>query len=324
MSNTLLDVRDLSINFHTEQGEQTAVKNLSLLVEKGKTLALVGESGCGKSVTSLAIMQLLPGIANITHGSVNFQNKNILKLGKEQMRALRGKDIAMIFQEPMTALNPVFTVGQQITETILIHKKISASKAKQQSIRMLTKVKIPDPEKRYDEYPHQLSGGMKQRILIAMALCCDPKLLIADEPTTALDVTIQAQILSLIKDLQLDSHMAMIFITHDLGVVAQIADDVAVMYAGRVIEQGSVYDIFDNPAHPYTKGLLQSIPKIDENISGPLPTIKGNVPNLFNRSSGCLFNNRCQYKKEICTTEHPPQSSVTDHHKVWCYRFKEI
>ena len=322
--NVILDVNRLTIEFLLEEGTFKAVEQVSFQVQKGRTLAIVGESGCGKSVSSLAIMGLLPQLANVSNGEINFSGKNILTYTKDQLRRLRGDSIGMIFQEPMTALNPVYTVGQQISEAVRIHKNVSYKEAKKISISILEKVRIPDPHLRYDEYPFQLSGGMKQRVLIGMTLVCDPQVLIADEPTTALDVTIQAQILELIRDLQLSYNMGIIFITHDLGVVAEVADDVIVMYSGKVIESASVYDIFSQPSHPYTRGLLNSIPKINDNRIEKLSTISGNVPSLLNRPSGCQFHPRCPFVVDKCRNVIPEIETVSGSHKVRCHRFREI
>lgn len=321
---TLLDVSNLSVAFQTQQGTFQAVNNINLKVSEAKTLALVGESGCGKSVTSLAIMNLLPDLAKITNGSVLLGDQNLLAYSQAQMRKVRGNEIGMIFQEPLTALNPVYTVGQQIQETILIHQSISRKEAKKQALELLEKVKIPDPLKRYDEYPFQLSGGMKQRVLIAIALSCKPKVLIADEPTTALDVTIQAQILELMKELQQEFKMGMIFITHDLGVVAEMADDVVIMYAGQVVERGTVFEIFDKPKHPYTRGLLSSMPTLESQRGKPLSVIPGAVPSLFKRSKACLFNNRCQYRKELCNLKRPSLDFDSGQRHVACHYYKDL
>lgn len=320
----VLKVQGLSLSFETEKGVFEALKGIDFSVYEGKTLALVGESGCGKSVTSLATMGLLPDIARITNGSIYFREENLLNQSPQQMCKVRGNDIAMIFQEPLTALNPVFTIGEQITESLFIHRKISKSEAKEVALSMLRKVRIPEPEKRFDEYPFQLSGGMKQRALIAMALVCEPKILIADEPTTALDVTIQAGILELIRDLQKEMNMGVIFITHDLGVVAEVADDVVIMYAGEVIEKGRVYEIFSSPKHPYTRGLLQSMPTLQTSRGEKLKTIKGSVPNIFSRTDTCNFNNRCSYVKDLCRQKKPSLQEDTSGSRVACHFYREL
>lgn len=317
-------MEDLSVVFHTEKGTLLAVDQISFNVERGKTLAIVGESGCGKSVTSLAILRLLPQVGEISQGELLFSGKSLLQVTKENMRSIRGKKIAMVFQEPMTALNPVYTVGQQVTEAITIHNIASSSEAKKLAIEMLVKVKIPDPVQRFDEYPFQLSGGMKQRVLIAIALACNPSLLICDEPTTALDVTVQAQILELMKELQESMNMGMIFITHDLGVVAEVADEVAVMYAGRIVEKAPVFTVYDDPRHPYTKGLLSSIPQLTDPFGKKLKSIKGQVPSFFERPKGCNFNTRCPFVIEKCFNVEPQTEQISSDHEVQCHRFKEL
>lgn len=304
MTEPLLSVRHLTTAFHTEAGRLRAVDDVSFEVPKGGTLAVVGESGCGKSVTALSIMRLLPmPPGEIENGEVRFADRDLLKLPEPEMRKVRGARISMIFQEPMTSLNPVYTVGSQIVEAIRIHKPMSRRAARERAIQMLELVGIPSPSERVDAYPHQLSGGMRQRVMIAMALSCDPALLIADEPTTALDVTIQAQILDLLRRLQSDLSMSILFITHDLGIVAEFAQRVVVMYAGRVVESGGVEQIFSDPRHPYTRGLLASVPPMDasRNAGRPrrLPTIEGVVPDLTRLPPGCRFADRCAlYKKK--------------------------
>ena len=328
MSHDLIRVEDLGIHFQTERGSLKAVDGISFGVRAGETLAIVGESGCGKSVTSLAIMGLLPELGDVSQGSIVFQSQDLTKVSKEQMRQYRGNQIAMIFQEPMTALNPVYTVGQQIMEVYRIHRRWPKSRSYQEAVSMLEKVRIPDPHRRMDEYPFQMSGGMRQRVLIAMALACRPKLLIADEPTTALDVTIQSQILRLIKELQSELGTAVIFITHDLGVVAEIADRVAVMYAGRIIESGTVYEIFDRPSHPYTRGLLAAIPRLDGDRHSRLSTIEGSVPSLHSLPSGCRFRNRCSFAIDQCSSAVPAldamDSKMPHDHRVACHRWQEV
>jgi peptide/nickel transport system ATP-binding protein len=305
----LLEVKNLKTGFKTDDGSFLAVDDISFTLERGKTLGIVGESGCGKSVTSLSIMRLIPTPpGKIEGGEILFldektgKQKDLLKLGEDEMRKIRGNDIAMIFQEPMTSLNPVFTCGNQIAEAIALHQHgLSTAQVWQKTVDMLRLVGIPEPEKRAHEYPHQLSGGMRQRVMIAMALSCNPTLLIADEPTTALDVTIQAQILELVRKLQREFNASMILITHDLGVVAETCDDVAVMYAGKIVEYGSVEDIFYRPKHQYTKGLLNSIPHFETGHKKErLETIKGLVPSMFNLPKGCRFSERCAAVQDDC------------------------
>jgi oligopeptide/dipeptide ABC transporter ATP-binding protein len=308
INETILEVKNLRTSFRVEDNRFFAVDDISFSLSKGKTLGIVGESGCGKSVTSLSIMRLIaspPG--NIDSGEIIFKGEDLLKLSEDRMRQIRGNEIGMIFQEPMTSLNPVFTCGYQIAESITLHQKtLTNSQIKEKAIEMLKIVGIPAPEKRYDEYPHQLSGGMRQRVMIAMALSCSPSLLIADEPTTALDVTIQAQILDLMRKLQKELKSSMILITHDLGVVAEMCDEVAVMYAGKIIEIGSVEDIFYRPQHHYTRGLLDSIPHFETGQRlNKLNTIPGMVPSLNNLPKGCRFQDRCKKKSDKCIIEEP-------------------
>lgn len=317
----LLEVKNLRTGFKTDDGYFTAVDDVSFNLEKGKTLGIVGESGCGKSVTSLSIMRLIPNPpGKIESGEILFEGKDLLRLSEEQMRKIRGNDIAMIFQEPMTSLNPVFTIGNQIGEAIALHQKnLTKHDVRQKTIEMLKLVGIPEAEKRVDEYPHQLSGGMRQRVMIAMALSCNPKLLIADEPTTALDVTIQAQVLELIRKLQREFSASMILITHDLGVVAETCDDVAIMYAGRVVEYGTVEDIFYRPKHRYTKGLLDSIPHFETGKRlERLQTIKGMVPSLLNLPKGCRFADRCPAVGDDCRAADPALMSFQGKHVAAC------
>ncbi|MCX7382782.1 MAG: ABC transporter ATP-binding protein [Alphaproteobacteria bacterium] len=316
----LLTVEGLRTTFRTANGEIAAVDGVSLGVAKGKTLGIVGESGCGKSMLSLSIMRLVPQPGKIAAGRVMFEGKDLLTLPPAAMRDIRGNRIAMIFQEPMTSLNPVFTVGDQITEAMRAHDRTASSAAlRAKAIASLTRVRIPSPERRFDEYPHQMSGGMRQRVMIAMALACEPDLLIADEPTTALDVTVQAQILDLLRDLQAQSGMAIILITHDLGVVAEMADEVAVMYAGKVVERASGTDIFDDPQHPYTLGLLGSIPKIEESRDRLL-AIEGAVPAPFALPSGCRFHPRCVFVTDACGREVPDLRDLGGGHLASCLR----
>ena len=327
MSGTpLLEVKHLMTAFETEAGVVHAVDDVSFDVYPGQTLGIVGESGCGKSVTSLSIMRLLPQPSGyVASGEILLQGNDLLQLSAEEMRDVRGNQISMIFQEPMTALNPVHRIGNQIGESFTLHQPdLSSADILRESVALLRKVGIPDPEQRLSEYPHQLSGGMRQRVMIAIALACKPDILIADEPTTALDVTIQAQILDLIQALQEESGMAVVFITHDLGVIAEICDQVMVMYAGKVAEKASVYDLFQDPKHPYTQGLLTAIPRLETPPKQKLPTIEGSVPDLMSLPSGCRFHNRCAYGEPQCQDAAPPLEWVTDSHAVSCYRWKDI
>ncbi len=312
MSTPLLEVKNLKTQFRVDEGTFNAVDNVSFTLEEGRSLAIVGESGCGKSVTSLSIMGLVQNPGKIIAGDILFRGKNLLKFSDEELREVRGNDIAMIFQEPMTSLNPVFTIGDQIDEAIIQHNpKLSKSDVKARTIQILKTVGIPAPEKRYDEFPHQLSGGMRQRVMIAIAISCNPQLLIADEPTTALDVTIQAQILDLIRKLQKEYNAGLILITHDLGVVAEMCQDVVVMYAGRIIEYGTIEDIFYRPKHPYTRGLLDSIPHFETGSKmKELKTIKGLVPSLMNLPEGCRFRDRCPRATEVCAQTYPEFTTV--------------
>ena len=319
-SQVLLDVRNLVTWFRTQTGTVRAVDRVSLRVEPGRTLAVVGESGCGKSVTALSIMRLIPtDNGSIDAGEVRFAGTDLLALPESEMRHIRGNEISMIFQEPMTALNPVFTVGQQIGEIYKAHRGYGRAKAREASIAMLREVKIPNPEQRVDEYPFQMSGGMLQRVMIAMALACEPRVLIADEPTTALDVTIQAQILHLMQELQREHDTAIVLITHDLGVVAEVADEVLIMYAGRVVEHADVYSLFESPRHPYTRGLLASIPKQDDHKSEALNTIEGAVPGLASLPAGCRFHPRCPLADDLCRSRGPELLRCGDGHEVACH-----
>lgn len=321
MSDLLLEVKNLRTKYRTEDGVIYPVDNVSFNVKKGQTLGIVGESGCGKSQTALSIMRLIqkPGI--IESGEVLFKNESLLKKSASQMRAILGNQMAMIFQEPMTSLNPVFTIGDQVGESISQHnKKLSAKEIQKRAIDMLNLVGIPAADKRYHEYPHQLSGGMRQRVMIAMAMSCNPQLLIADEPTTALDVTIQAQILDLMRKVQKEFNAGMILITHDLGVVAEMCQEVLVMYAGRVIEYGTVEDIFYRPRHPYTIGLLKSIPHFETGARlKTLQTIPGLVPNLYKLPPGCRFQERCKFVTDICRQQEPQLENLRGLHRVACY-----
>lgn len=316
----LLQVKDLVTSFDTDAGELTAVNGVSFGVAAGQTLAIVGESGCGKSVTSLSIMGLLAKPAGtIRSGSIQFEGQELVGASQAELQNLRGNRMAMIFQEPMTSLNPAFTVGEQIIEGLMRHLPLSRAQASERALEMLQKVRIPAPEKRMNDYPHQLSGGMRQRVMIAMALSCNPKLLIADEPTTALDVTIQAQILELMRALQEETQTAIILITHDLGVVAEVADQVVVMYAGQVVEQAPVQGLFDKPQHPYTVGLLGSIPQLDE-VQERLASIEGQVPNPLNRPAGCAFAQRCPFAQDNCKVQTPTLTEILPGHWSACLR----
>jgi oligopeptide/dipeptide ABC transporter ATP-binding protein len=318
----ILEVRNLSTHFFTRAGTIKAADDVSFDIQPGTTLALVGESGSGKSVTSLSIMRLVQPPGKITAGEIVFNGRDLLKLSDEEMRRLRGREIAMIFQDPMTSLNPVYTVGDQIAEAIELHEHVSRKQAWASAVEMMTRVKIPDAERRARDYPHQLSGGMRQRVMIAMALSCKPKLLIADEPTTALDVTIQAEILELLKTLRVDFQLSMLLITHDLGVVAETADRVAVMYAGRIVEEAPVREIFSNPRHPYTEGLLRSVPRLTEEgiRRRRLETIEGTVPNLLRLPEGCKFAPRCAYVIDECITADIPLLPVDHERRARCIR----
>lgn len=316
----LLEVHDLSIKFNTDDGIIRAVDGLSFTVEEGTTVCIVGESGCGKSVTAKSIMRLLPiPPGEITSGRIVLHDKDLLKLSEKEIRTIRGNDIAMIFQDPMSSLNPVFTCGYQIQESLLTHRAIPKKEAKKIALDLMEQVGIPDTEKRFAEYPHQFSGGMRQRIMIAMALSCSPCILIADEPTTALDVSIQAQILQLLSTLKHSKNMAMIFITHDLGIVAEIADTIIVLYAGKVAERGTSVDIFENALHPYTKGLLNSVPKVHMNQE-KLHVIPGTLPDPTSYEQGCRFYERCDRHTDECKIQ-PIEFNITESHKVACYHY---
>lgn len=322
MSNAILEVKNLKTQFKTDDGAFFAVDDISFELEKGKTLGIVGESGCGKSVTSLSIMRLIatpPG--KIAGGEIWFNGKDLLKISEKEMRSVRGNQISMIFQEPMTSLNPVFTIGNQISEAVSLHNKnLTRDQVREKAIEMLELVGIPEARKRVDDYPHQLSGGMRQRVMIAMALSCSPQVLIADEPTTALDVTIQAQILDLVRKLQKELGSSMILITHDLGVVAETCDYVAVMYAGKIVEYGTAQEIFGSPQHHYTKGLLNSVPHFETGKRRErLTTIPGIVPNLLHLKAGCRFADRCPKAQGPCFETHPELKENSNGHKVACY-----
>ncbi|MDR7244957.1 MULTISPECIES: ABC transporter ATP-binding protein [Priestia] len=315
----MIQIKNLHVQFSTYGGQVQAVRGVSFDLHKGETLAIVGESGCGKSVTSQSIMRLIPTPpGRITSGSILFKGQDLTKLSEKKMRDIRGADISMIFQDPMTALNPTLRVGEQISENIMQHENISKEKAKEKAFEMLELVGIPNPKERLKQYPHEFSGGMRQRIVIAMALVCNPEVLIADEPTTALDVTIQAQILELFKNIQQKTDVSIVLITHDLGVVAQVADRVAVMYAGKIVEIGTRRDIFYTPQHPYTKGLLRSVPRLDLYESELVP-IAGSPPDLFAPPSGCSFAPRCPYVMEVCDRMYPVSTKLKESHQVHCW-----
>ncbi|QXB53108.1 ABC transporter ATP-binding protein [Aeromonas sp. FDAARGOS 1415] len=322
----ILEVRDLEVEFAVDDGKIKVLDGVSFQVAPGQTLGIVGESGCGKSVTSLAIMGLLPKPhGQVVAGSIRFQGEELLSLPPDQMYRVRGNRISMIFQEPMTALNPVQTVGDQLMEVFSLHRPdYSKAQRREAAIAMLQKVGIPEPAQRFAAYPHNLSGGMRQRVMIAMALACEPDLLICDEPTTALDVTIQAQILDLMKALQAQTGMAIIFITHDLGVVAELCDEVVVMYAGRAVERADIFELFDHPRHPYTHGLMASIPRLEDVPKSLLKTIKGQVPALHEMPAGCRFSNRCPHATALCVETIPVTESLTERHAVACHHWKEL
>ena len=320
MSEQLVEVKDLKVTYYQNGVETPVVRNVSFEIKKNETLGLVGESGSGKSVTSKAIMRLIaepPG--KIANGEILFEGKNLLKMKEKQMQKVRGKDIAMIFQEPMTSLNPLYTCGSQIAEAILLHNKCSKQEAWERAVEILKMVGVPSPEKRAQSYPHELSGGMRQRVMIAIALSCNPRLLIADEPTTALDVTIQAQIIDLLSDIRKELNTAIILITHDLGVVANLADRVAVMYAGKVVETGTAKDIFYRPSHPYTEALLSSLPKHDTDKGDVLVSIPGTPPDLIQPPKGCAFASRCTKCMKICKEKQPPVFKVDEGHESSCW-----
>lgn len=321
MADKLIDVKNLQVSFHTYAGEVKAVRGLDFHVNRGETLAFVGESGCGKSVTAKALMRLLPEESSeIKKDSIiTFEGEDVMSMKGKRLTELRGGDIAMIFQDPMTSLNPTLTIGMQVTEALKIHRGLKGDDAKREAVRLLELVQIPEAEKRLKSYPHELSGGMRQRVMIAMALSCSPKLLIADEPTTALDVTIQAQILDLIRDLKEQMHTAVILVTHDLGVVANFADRIQVMYAGDIIEEGTTDEIFYNARHPYTWALLNSIPKVHDTKNDDLRALGGTPPDLLLPLPGCPFAPRCSRAMEICKKMAPPASVHSDTHRSWCW-----
>ncbi len=318
---SLLEVKNLKTAFFTFEGVVRAVDGVSYEVEEGETLGLVGESGCGKSVSALSLMRLIPDPpGKITDGEVLFEGEDILKIDMDDMRRIRGAKMSMVFQEPMTSLNPVLTLEKQLSETLQLHKGMSREESRQESVNLLGRVGIPDPERRVRQYPHQFSGGMRQRVMIAMALSCNPKLIIADEPTTALDVTIQAQILELMKSLTTEFGVALIVITHNLGVVARYADRMNIMYAGKIVERGSAREIYSNPRHPYTVGLLNSVPRLDLPRRAKLDPIEGQPPDLVNVPPGCSFRDRCRWAIDKCATDEPPLVEWTDGHLTACWR----
>ncbi len=323
MNDIVLEVRNLKTHFHTDEGVVPAVDGVDFTLKKGKTLCVVGESGCGKSVTAYTVMRLIPmPPGKVESGEILYKGKNLVKLTENEMRNIRGNEIAMIFQEPMTSLNPVYTIGNQIVEAIVLHQNVKQKEARQRAINMLTKVGIPDAEMRIDEYPHQMSGGMKQRVMIAMALSCNPEVLIADEPTTALDVTIQAQILDLLQHLQSTEGMSILLITHDLAVVAEVADEVLVMYASKVVEKAGVIEVFQNPKHPYTQGLIEAIPQLGNRVDR-LNEIPGHVPKPQNYPKGCHFADRCPHVMDICRQKDPGITEVFTDHYVSCFLYEE-
>ncbi len=325
MEAPLLEVSGLMVGFESGGRIARAVDGVSFRVERGRTLGIVGESGCGKSVTAFSIMRLLPQPhGRILGGQIRFEGQDLVQASEAELHRVRGGRIGMVFQEPLSALNPVQTVGQQVVETLLLHREMTKEAAWREAVALLDKVGIPSPEVRIKEYPHQLSGGMRQRVVIAIALSCNPSLLIADEPTTALDVTIQAQILDLILSLQRDLGMAIMLITHDLGVIAQVCDEAVVMYAGQVAERGPVEDLFHRPAHPYTRGLLASIPRLTTPRKSRLPTIEGSVPGLNDMPPGCRYQNRCPYAQPRCAAAPPPLETVGPGHEVACIRWREL
>ena len=324
MTETILDINELHTHFFTDDGEIPAVDGVSLHVNKGEIVGIVGESGCGKSVTSLSIMQLVPDPpGKIVSGNINFKGENLVKVSNKRMKKIRGKEIAMIFQEPMTSLNPLFTIGNQLRESIRIHEKISKRDAHLKSINLLKLVGLPRAEEVINEYPHQLSGGMRQRVMIAMAMACEPELLIADEPTTALDVTIQAQILDLMRKLNADKNTAILLITHDLGVVAEMCDRVIVMYAGQVVEEGTVREVLKDPKHPYTKGLIRSLPRLDEK-NQKLYSIRGTVPRPKMGRTGCRFAPRCEFAFDRCAKENPDLYTLENNRLSRCFLHDEL
>jgi oligopeptide/dipeptide ABC transporter ATP-binding protein len=320
-SHPILQVKNLKTYFYTGQGTVKAVDDVSFHVGRGEVLGVVGESGCGKSMTSLSVLRLVPPPGKIVSGDIVFDGQSLAGLNSEAMRKIRGKEISMIFQEPMTSLNPVFSAGEQVAEMLRLHLNMNRKEARERTYELFRLVGIPSEEKRYDDYPHQLSGGMRQRVMIAMAISCNPKLIFADEPTTALDVTIQAQILNLLHDLKEKFNMAMVLISHDLGIIAESADEVAVMYAGKIVEYSGTKGLFANPLHPYTRGLLESLPRFDENGGKPkrLKAIPGVVPRLFDLPPGCPFEPRCPFVMPVCKTSPPPLEEKEPGHWASCW-----
>lgn len=325
MNDFLLEIEDLKVMFETERGTVTAVDGVSYGVKSGEIVGIVGESGCGKSVMCQSILRLLEHTDPVDYsGKILFGSRNILELSYSELRSIRGNDISVIFQDPLTSLNPVYTIGNQLEEVLILHKKLSKAEAKKRAVALLQMTGISAAERCVSQYPHELSGGMQQRVMIAMALACEPKLLIADEPTTALDVTIQAQILDLIVELNKRIGMTVLFITHDLGVVSEICDSVKVMYLGQIVEETQTDTLFHNPLHPYTRGLIESIPKLDGERATELHTIKGSVPSLHHVPKGCRFVTRCEYADEKCHKKEPPMHNENENHRVKCWHYKEI
>lgn len=318
---SLLKINEIKTHFFTRRGIVPAIDGVTIEIPTGKIIGIVGESGCGKSVTSLSVMGLVQRPGKVVEGTIEFEGKNLLELSKNQMRKIRGNDISMIFQEPMTSLNPVYTVGRQVSEALTIHKNISKAQAKEKVIEIFKSVGIPEAEKRYNAYPHQLSGGLRQRVMIGMAMICSPKLMIADEPTTALDVTIEAQILHLMRELRTKNNTSIMMITHNLGVVAELCDYVYVMYAGKVMEQADINELFEKAYHPYTDGLMRSIPKINSRNTR-LYSIKGVVPNLLKLPKGCRFSPRCEKATEKCFKQEPELYKINKNHSVRCFLYE--
>ncbi len=323
MTDNLLEVKDLETYFKTDMGKVRAIRNVSFSVNRGETLGMVGESGSGKSVTSESILRLLDKNTTFYEGKVNFKGKNLLELPENKMKQIRGKEISMVFQDPMSSLNPVYTIGNQLMEVILKHQKINKKEARKRAVEILRLAGLPDPERRLKNYPHELSGGLRQRVMIAMALSCNPSLLIADEPTTALDVTIQAQILTLMDELKEKFNMGIILITHDLAVVAEVCTRVAVMYYGQIVEEADVVTLFEKPLHPYTRGLMKSIPHIDGNKNEKLYVIEGTVPSLHEEPQGCPFRERCTFATEQCLVD-PDYIEYSTGHKVKCWNYEDV
>lgn len=320
----ILEIRDLCVEFQTVEGTVQAVNHLSYKLRKGEKLGIVGESGSGKSVSSLGMLRLIPNPpGRITGGEILYKGQDLVKVPKKEMQRIRGNEISMIFQEPMTSLNPIIKCGKQIAESLRLHRGMNKKEAMEEAVRLMQSVGIANPAQRAHEYPHQMSGGMRQRVMIAMALACEPQILIADEPTTALDVTIQAQILDLIRDLNERMGTSVIFITHDLGVVSELCDTVLVMYTGRIVEQAPVLELFETPKHPYTVGLLEAIPRITKQRA-PLQTIEGTVPNPTERIDGCSFSPRCPYATEQCHQKEPPEVQLSEHRRVRCWRYQSV